>query len=71
MKSLVKKYSWVLIGGVLGVGGGYYYYQNWGCTTGYSITSSPLNSMLYGAVMGGLLADMIQSLVQKIKHGRK
>jgi hypothetical protein len=38
-------------------GYGYYYYV--GCASGTcAITSKPLNSTLYGAVMGGLLFNM-------------
>ncbi|MGD9568171.1 MAG: DUF6132 family protein [Sedimentibacter sp.] len=42
------------IGGVLG----FLYYKFIGCSTGSCpITSKPLNSILYGAVMGALLTN--------------
>lgn len=44
------------IGIVLGALGGYIYYTEIGCLSGTcAITSKPLNSTLYGAVMGGFL----------------
>lgn len=46
-----------VIGGLLGAVGGWLYWNHFGCTTGCSITSSPVNSSLYGAFMGGLLVN--------------
>ncbi len=47
------------IGIVVGAIAGYLYYYYIGCASGTcSITSKPLNSSLYGAVMGGLLFNM-------------
>ena len=43
------------LGVLLGAVAGYMYYHFYGCTNGKSITSSPLNSTLYGSFMGGLL----------------
>ena len=42
---------------VLGAVGGWLYWSHFGCTTGCSITSSPVNSALYGAFMGGLFLN--------------
>ena len=48
----------VLVGFVLG----YAYYHFIGCATGScAITSKPLNSTLYGGMMGGLLFNMFVS----------
>jgi LytS/YehU family sensor histidine kinase len=48
-----------LIGILLGCVGGYLYYYFVGCADGScAITSSPVNSSLYGGLMGGLLFDM-------------
>ena len=45
-----------LIGMVIGAVGGYAYYHFVGCASGTCpITSRPLNSTAYGAVMGALL----------------
>jgi hypothetical protein len=47
------------IGVVVGAIAGYLYYFYIGCASGTcSITSKPLNSSLYGAVMGGLIFNM-------------
>lgn len=48
----------VLVGFILG----YAYYHFVGCATGScAITSKPLNSTLYGGMMGGLLFNMFVS----------
>lgn len=51
---------WITVIGVfLGAMAGYAYYHYVGCATGScSITSSPVNSTLYGSLMGGLLFSM-------------
>jgi C4-dicarboxylate transporter len=47
------------IGIAIGALAGYAYYFYVGCTSGTcAITSKPLNSTLYGAVMGGLLFNI-------------
>ncbi|PWA07185.1 DUF6132 family protein [Flavobacterium psychrotolerans] len=47
------------IGVVVGALSGYLYYFYVGCSSGTcAITSRPLNSTLYGALMGGLLFNM-------------
>ena len=44
---------------VVGAMAGYMYYYNVGCVSGTcAITSKPLNSTLYGALMGGLVFNM-------------
>ncbi len=49
------KYKLTLIGIIIGAAGGYLYYHFIGCASGTCvITSKPLNSTLYGALMGGL-----------------
>lgn len=63
IKVLLKKYWPVLLGVALGAIAGYLYWRYVGCTTGSCpITSSPINSSLWGAVMGGLLGNIIQPI---------
>ncbi|MDX2362615.1 MAG: hypothetical protein QNK23_17535 [Crocinitomicaceae bacterium] len=65
MGTFVKKHVLTFIGIPLGVLGGYLYYHFYGCTNGCAITSSPVNSMLYGALMGGLLFNMFEGRKKK------
>ncbi|MFN5942765.1 MAG: DUF6132 family protein [Bacteroidota bacterium] len=52
----IKKHFLTIIGILIGSLGGYAYYFYVGCASGTcAITSNPLNSTLYGAMMGGLL----------------
>ncbi len=47
------------VGTLMGAVAGYLYYSYVGCASGTCvITSKPINSTLYGAVMGGLLFNM-------------
>ena len=56
MENFIKKYKLGLIGLVLGGILGYAYYHFIGCNTGTcSITSKPINSSVYGMVMGYLI----------------
>lgn len=58
---LIKKYWIVSAGMLIGAVGGYLYWQQVGCVSGTcSITSSPVNSSLYGGMMGGLLFSMFK-----------
>ena len=54
--NFILKYKLTIIGIVAGAVAGNAYYNFVGCASGTcAITSKPLNSTLYGAVMGGLL----------------
>ncbi len=56
MKNWIKSNSLYFIGAVLGAMAGYAYWYFIGCASGScAITSKPLNSTLYGALMGLLL----------------
>jgi C4-dicarboxylate transporter len=47
------------LGIIIGAITGYLYYYHIGCASGTcAITSKPLNSTLYGGLMGGLLLNM-------------
>ncbi|MDD5149454.1 MAG: DUF6132 family protein [Flavobacterium sp.] len=55
-KSIIITGIGIVVGGIAG----YLYYFYVGCATGTcAITSKPLNSTLYGALMGGLIFNMI------------
>ena len=54
--NFILKYKLTIIGIVVGALAGYTYYHFVGCANGTcAITSKPLNSTVYGAMMGGLL----------------
>ena len=61
MKQLLLKNIYTISGIFVGAIIGYLYYKFVGCASGTcAITSSPINSTLYGSVMGGLLANIIK-----------
>ena len=61
MKNFLKKYQLAIIGVFLGAIGGYLYYHFVGCNSGTcAITSRPVNSTLYGALMGGLVFNIFK-----------
>lgn len=54
------------IGVIVGCIAGYAYYYYVGCASGTcAITSKPLNSTLYGGLMGGLLFNMFVTDLKK------
>jgi Family of unknown function (DUF6132) len=54
------------IGVFIGAIAGYAYYYYIGCASGTcAITSKPINSTLYGSLMGGLLFNMFTSNSKK------
>ena len=71
MKKFFSKH-WVRIAGVLtGTLGGYLYYHFIGCVSGTcTITSNPYNMMVYGAVLGYLLFELIFDAATKQKLKR-
>ena len=67
MKAFILKNILGIVGIVLGALTGYLYYQFVGCNSGScSISSSPTNSTLYGALMGYLLLSLFEK--DKKKH---
>ena len=59
--NLLTKYRVTLVGLLVGALLGYVYYHFVGCASGTcAITSKPLNSALYGALLGGLLFNLFQ-----------
>ena len=56
-----KKHFITIIGILIVAVGGYLYYHFVGCNSGTcTITSKPVNSTLYGALMGGLLFSIFR-----------
>ena len=56
-----SKNKLAIIGVLVGAIGGYLYYHFIGCASGACpITSKPLNSTLYGAMMGGLFFSLFK-----------
>ena len=61
MENFIKKYKLGLIGIVLGGILGYAYYHFIGCNTGTCArTSKPINSSVYGMVMGYLILSTFE-----------
>lgn len=61
MKKWLLNNKLTMIGVVLGAIGGYLYYYFVGCASGTcGITSSPVNSTMYFAVLGGLVLNIIK-----------
>lgn len=59
--NFIAKHKFSLIGILIGAIGGYAYYHFVGCANGTcAISSKPLNSTLYGGLMGGLLANIFK-----------
>ena len=69
IKQTIFKYRAELIGMALGALGGLAYWFFVGCESGTcAITSSPINSSVYGAVMGALLLGMFTDQPKKEKN---
>ena len=67
IKNFLSKYKLTMIRIVAGAIGGYLYYHFIGCNSGTcAITSRPLNSTLYGALMGGLFLNIFKKENKKI-----
>lgn len=50
-KNLLRMLLFLIIGAIAG----WIYYRFWGCSGSCAITSSPVRSMIYAALIGGLL----------------
>ncbi len=59
---MLVKFKYPLIGIIIGAVAGYAYYYFVGCASGTCpITSKPLNSTMYGAIMGALIFTGFQT----------
>ena len=66
MKKWFNKNKLCVIGAALGAIAGYFYWQQIGCASGTCmITSKPLNSTLYGALMGALVFGIFKKEPKK------
>lgn len=69
MKTTILKWS---IGITLGAVAGFLYWFYIGCNSGTcAITSSPINSTLYGGLMGGLVLNMFERNKKQTDESRK
>ena len=69
MKTLFKKYRFEVLGSSFGAIAGWCYWYFVGCSTGTcAITSSPVNSTLYGVFLGGLLGNTFRKDKKTIKE---
>lgn len=61
MKKWVNQNKLIIIGALIGGIIGFLYYNFIGCKSGTcAITSKPLNSTIYGAVLGGLMISLFK-----------
>lgn len=66
MLKLINNYKITLAGVALGAIAGYAYYYYVGCASGTcAITSNPLNSTLYGSLLGALLLNNFEKEEKK------
>lgn len=66
MKKYIRRNLLLIAGITVGAAAGYFYWKTVGCSSGTcAITSRPVNSSIYGALMGGLLFSLFQ------KNGKK
>ncbi len=70
--NIILKHKFTLAGIAVGAVGGFLYYYYIGCASGTcAITSKPINSTIYGAVMGGLLFSIIKKDNTKQDENRR
>ncbi len=69
MKKWANNNKLYIIGAVVGAIGGFLYWNFVGCASGTcAITSSPINSSLYGAMMGALVLSLFQKEIKTSKE---
>lgn len=72
MKKWFKTNVLYILGGFIGAIAGYVYYHQVGCASGTCmITSKPVTSTLYGALMGALLFGMLKREHKKLPAEEK
>jgi len=61
MKNFILRYKSAILGSLIGAAAGFLYWKFVGCQSGTcAITSSPVNSAAYGAIMGVLVSDLFK-----------
>jgi hypothetical protein len=69
MKNWFSNNKFYVIGAIPGAIAGFLYWKIVGCESGTCmITSKPVNSMLYGALMGALLLGMFKKEKRSVKE---
>jgi hypothetical protein len=69
VKIFLKDNMLAIIGAIVGGIGGYFYWLKIGCTSGSCpITSSPVLSVIWGAVMGNLIFTMFKRKEQRTER---
>ena len=69
MKNWFNNNKLYFIGAILGAIAGYLYWKFVGCTSGTCmITSKPINSTLYGAMLGALLLGIFKNENKAVKE---
>ena len=64
---MIKKIAKLVLPIMIGALGGYLYYYFIGCNNGCAITSSPINSTAYGAVIGAVFTNW-KSGIKSLKN---
>ena len=67
---MTKKVVKIVLPIMIGALGGYLYYYFIGCNNGCAITSSPINSIAYGAVIGAFFTNW-KSGFKSLKSNRE
>ncbi len=65
IKSIIKNHKLTIILTMVGLIGGYIYWNYWGCTDGCPIRSNASMMTVYGGLIGGLLGNVFQGFGKK------
>jgi hypothetical protein len=60
MKKILKNWIWYVPGTIIGGIAGFFYWKFFGCNGSCMITSNPVRTVIYFAVMGALINQMFQ-----------
>lgn len=71
MEGNLNKAVGYAVAALIGAAGGYLYWQQIGCSSGScAITSNPINSAIYGAMMGVLAINAILPQKKRTENGK-